>query len=85
MLAPVLRPSIDFLHFKGINCMGQTGPDAQAPPAKVLFPLVGAFIVLPITALATMDLGPASGVIIMIFAGAGVVWQGAKKLKRDKT
>lgn len=67
-----------------MNCMNQTGPDAQTPPAKVLFPLVGAFIVLPITALATMDLGPVSGVI-MILAGAGVVWQGAKNLKRDKT
>lgn len=66
--------------------MNQTGPDAQTPPAKVLFPLGGAFIVFPIIALVMMDLGPvADGMMVLTtLAGAGMIWQGTKNLKRDK-
>lgn len=66
--------------------MNQTGPDAQTPPAKVLFALGGAFILFAIIAFAMMDLGPVGGVMmfLIILAGAGMIWQGTKNLKRDK-
>lgn len=66
--------------------MNPSDPNAQTPPAKVLFPLGAALIAFPALCLALWDLGPVSNgmMIVLIVMGAGIVWQGAKNLKRDK-
>lgn len=66
--------------------MTQLDPEAQTPPAKVLFPLGATLIAFPALCLALWDLGPVSNamMIVLIVMGAGIIWQGTKNLKRDK-
>lgn len=67
--------------------MTQPDPNLQTPPSKILFPLGAAFIILPILGMTSLDLGPVSTVmmIVLIVMGVGIVWQGTKNLKREKT
>ena len=67
--------------------MTQPDPESQTPPAKILLPLGTAFIAIPVLCMTLWSLDPVTYfmMIVLIVMGAGIVWQGTKNLKRDKT
>lgn len=66
--------------------MPKPDPESQTPSSKILLPLGTAFIILAVSFMVLLDLGPVSSImaIVLIVAGVGIIWQGIKNIKRDK-
>jgi uncharacterized membrane protein len=67
--------------------VSQPQEEPQTPPAKVLLPLGSIILVAAILTLVFAETHVVSTALISIVAlmGAGIIWQGFKNLKRERT